>query len=76
MSDDPIAAFLDAVQTAAVEHADIYADNAVLDATVPNWRFQVRGPDAIRAEYAKWFNEPVTFVELQRIRIPDGELVT
>jgi len=43
---------------------------------VPYWRYRVRGAEAIRAEYANWFNEPVTFLELQRIPVPGGELVT
>ena len=59
----------------AIERSDVYADDAILDATVPNWRFQAVGPQAIRAEYAKWFSDPATFVALERIPVPDGELV-
>ena len=75
MSQDPISTFLKAVEAGAVEETDFYAEEAELDATTPNWRARVHGPDAIRAEYAKWFSEPATFVALERIPTPGGELV-
>lgn len=75
MNDDPIAAFLKALEAAAIEEVDIYADDAVLDASVPNWRFKVKGADAIRAQYAGWFSQPLTFVELRRLPVQDGEFL-
>jgi len=76
MKNDPITTFLAAIETASIDQAEVYAADAELDATVPNWRFRLHGPDAIRAEYAKWFNEPVTFLALERTPVPGGELVT
>jgi len=75
MNGDPIGEFLQAVQGAAIHETDVYAEDAVLDATVPNWRLKAVGPQAIKAEYAKWFSDPATFVALERIPVPDGELV-
>ncbi len=75
MNNDPISDFLKAVEAAAIEQTDVYSDDAVLDATVPNWRLCVVGGEAIKAEYSKWFSEPATFVSLERIPVPDGELV-
>jgi ketosteroid isomerase-like protein len=75
MNGDPIGEFLQAVQGAAIHEADVYAEDAVLDATVPNWRLKAVGPQAIKAEYAKWFSDPATFVALERIPVQDGELV-
>jgi hypothetical protein len=75
MNDYPIGAFLKAVQAAAIDQTDVYAEDAVLDATVPNWRLHAVGPQAIKAEYAKWFSDPATFLALERIPVPDGELV-
>jgi len=75
MNSDPIGDFLKAVEAAAIHGTDVYAEDAVLDATVPNWRFQAVGPQAIKAEYAKWFSDPATFAALERIPVPDGELV-
>jgi hypothetical protein len=55
---------------------DLYADDAVLDATVPGWRFSRRGGSAIAAEYAGWYADPGRFEELDRVEVPDGEIVT
>jgi hypothetical protein len=64
--------FLDAVQSATVPDCDVWSADATLDATVPNWRLHVAGPDAIRAEYARWFADPARFDELRRHRIDGG----
>lgn len=54
---------------------DVYAPDAVLDATVPGWRFQLEGVDAIVDEYRRWFNAPGPFHSVERHALPDGELV-
>jgi hypothetical protein len=67
---------LDLISTGrAGEGADLYAADALLDATVPGWRFQKRGGAAIAAVWASWFDEPGRFEELDRAPTPDGELV-
>jgi len=71
----PVDAFLDAVEHATIGDADAWAADAVLDATVPNWRYSARGADAIRAEYAGWFAHPARFETLERTPLPDGELI-
>ena len=43
--------------------ADVYAPGAVLDANVPQWRFQRRGLEAIVAQYRDWYPDPVRLVE-------------
>lgn len=75
MSDDPVSDFLKAVEAAAIHQTEIYSDDAVLDATVPNWRFRLVGAEAIKAEYSKWFCDPATFVSVERMPVPDGEVV-
>ncbi len=68
--------FLTAIQTATIPACDAWSADATLDATVPNWRLHACGPDAIRAEYARWFAEPGQFGELRRGRLDgDGEVV-
>ena len=47
--------FLAAIENAAIPGCDVWSADATLDATVPNWRLHRAGPDAIRAEYARWF---------------------
>jgi hypothetical protein len=64
--------FLDAVESAAIGSCDAWSDKATLDATVPNWRMQLAGADAIRAEYGKWFTDPGKFEELRRYPAVDG----
>lgn len=69
--------FLAAVESGkGADLADLYADDAVLDATVPNWRFTRRGGEAIAAEYGRWFADPGQFKELDRHSTGDAELVT
>jgi hypothetical protein len=64
--------FLHAIETAGIASCDVWAADAELDATVPNWRMHVSGPDAIRAEYSRWFADPGTFEELRRHQIAEG----
>jgi hypothetical protein len=53
----------------------LYATDAVLDATVPTWRFKKCGGPAIAAVWSGWFAEPGTFEELDRSPIPGGEVI-
>jgi hypothetical protein len=69
-------AFLAGVEKGSMGALDeVFASDAVLDATVPNWRFSVRGEAAIRTEMARWYADPGRFEELERTPLPDGELV-
>jgi hypothetical protein len=53
----------------------LFAPDAVLDATVPNWRLSVRGSDAIRDQLSRWYAEQGQLVSVDRAPIPEGELV-
>ena len=75
MDTNPVDRFIDAIEHAAAGGADAFADDAVLDATVPNWRFVVRGGAAIGQEFARWYAHPGRFDDLRRTSLPDGELV-
>lgn len=66
--------FLSGVEAGQLS-GDVFSDDADLDATVPNWRFQVRGGEAVRAELARWYADPGKFLDLERTAIPGGELV-
>jgi hypothetical protein len=67
--------FLAAGESATISVCDAWSTDATLDATVPNWRFRVRGVDAIRSEYAKWFADPGAFEQLRRLTTDEGEVV-
>jgi ketosteroid isomerase-like protein len=64
--------FLDAIEHAAIAECDAWSTDATLDATVPNWRMQVTGADAIRAEYGRWFADKGQFEELRLYPAADG----
>lgn len=75
MSTSPVDRFIQAIQTADFAGFDAFAEDAVTDTTVPNWRLQVRGSAGLRAQYATWFDHPAKLVELRRTPLPDGELL-
>jgi hypothetical protein len=64
--------FLDAIERGAIGDCDAWSGDATLDATVPNWRMQLHGADAIRDEYGRWFADPGRFEELRRFPAADG----
>lgn len=68
--------FINAIASGTGIPSTCYTDDAVLDATVPNWRMTISGADAIAAEYGRWFADPGRFEELDRRPIPDGEVIT
>ena len=66
---------VDAIQRGDVMRCDAWAPAAVVDATVPNWRFTIRGAAAIREEYARWFRDPGSFDAIRRITRPGTEVL-
>jgi hypothetical protein len=72
---DAVDRFCDAITAATVDRADVFTDDALLEATVPNWKFSARGATAVRAELGRWFADPGRFEKLRRTPLPDGELV-
>ena len=67
--------FLESIEAGDMASCGAFARDVEMDATVPNWRYTVRGADALRTELAKWYASPGHFEELQRVVLPDGELV-
>ena len=56
--------------------AEVFASGATLDATVPGWRFQLRGSEAIAKQFSAWFGDVGRFEELDRQTSGDVEFVT
>lgn len=71
---DAIDSLLAGIEAGKVS-AEVFADDAVLDATVPNWRFTTWGGAALQAELSRWYADRGSFQDLERTRITDGELV-
>jgi hypothetical protein len=70
----PVDALLDAIIAGDVR-GELFTDDIVLDATVPNWRFRAQGRADVTGELRGWFGDPGHFEELRRDALPDGELV-
>jgi hypothetical protein len=71
---DPISDLLDDITSGGGIRESVYAPGVRFDATVPEWRFQLEGPDAVRGQLASWYGDPGVFQELQRMPVPGGEL--
>jgi hypothetical protein len=67
--------FLAAVVSGDGIPEDLYTEDAVLDATVPSWRFSARGPRAVADTYTGWFADPGCLEELDRHPVAGGEVV-
>lgn len=67
---------LDAIAIGAGVPVHLLAADIVLDATVPDWRFTVRGSEAVARQYGVWFAVPAGFEELERLPVAGGEVVT
>jgi hypothetical protein len=65
-----------AAHTADPDVSATFAPGAVLDATVPGWRFSVQSGERIGHQLAEWFRFPGTLEELDRHPTPTGEVVT
>jgi ketosteroid isomerase-like protein len=74
-SDGPVERYLAAIEGAAMAGCDALSPEVTLDATVPHWRFSVRGDAAVRTELSRWYADAGSFEELRRTPMPAGELV-
>jgi hypothetical protein len=70
-----VTSLLNAVTAGTGVPDGVFAEDAVLDATVPGWRLTRRGSDAIREQMSGWYADPGRFEDLERAPIPGGELV-
>ena len=72
---DTITRWLDAVSAGKGIPQDLFTDDAVLDATIPGFRFAQHGPEHVAGQMSSWFADPGAFLDLQRTTLPEGELV-
>ena len=66
---------LAAIISTKIDACDAWTDDAILDATVPNWRFHARGVSHVKRVYRRWFADPAQMRYLRRWRVPHGEIV-
>lgn len=72
---DPVQRLLDAIAAGAGIPDGLFAAGAVLDATVPMWRYETNGASAIRLELAKWYGSPTRLEHVRRRPFPSGEAI-
>lgn len=72
---DAVTQLLASIETGVPVPADVFAADVVVDATVPGWRLRLRGPDAVRDQFATWYADPGRFEEVVRTPIPGGEVI-
>ena len=76
MSQQPVVdRFLDAVRLARIDDCEVWAPGAILDATVPNWRFHPPRSRPNPAGYPGWVADPGWFESLRRSPVEGGEIV-
>lgn len=72
---DAIDQFVAAVESGGFTSLNVFADDAILDVTIPDWRFTVRGAAAIRRELATWLPGRTNIEEIHRFPMSGGEAV-
>jgi hypothetical protein len=71
----PVDRFLSELSSGTGISPETWTDDATMDATVPHWRFECAGAQAIAAELSGWYDAPVTIEVVLRRPIPGGEAV-
>jgi hypothetical protein len=74
MTSHPVDRFLAEIGAGRVT-TTTWTEDAVLDATVPHWRFERAGAAAVAAELASWYGVPTTIESAVRRDVADGEVV-
>ena len=73
---DLVTRLLDAVTAGTGVPEGLFHDDAVLDATVPDFRFAQHGPEHVAGQLSSWYADPGAFEHLTRTPLPGGgELV-
>jgi hypothetical protein len=67
--------FVQAIEHAEIPGSSVFAPDAVLDATVPNWRYTVNGSENVESELARWYADPGRFEDLSVTEISGGALL-
>ena len=71
----PVDRFLAEISEGAGITTQAWTDDATLDATVPNWRFECQGAAEVAAQLSGWYGVPTTIEAATRHPIPGGEAV-
>jgi hypothetical protein len=73
---DSVSRLLEAITAGTGVPETLFTPDAVLDATIPGFRFAQHGPEHVAGQMSSWFADPGAFTDLHRTPLPDGgELV-
>lgn len=72
---DPAQRLIDSIAAGTGIPAGLFAADAVLDATVPLWRYETSGGEAIGRELGNWYRDPASIDKVVRRPIPGGVAV-
>ena len=72
---NPVDRFLAELSPGRGISPDSWTADARLDATVPHWRFEADGAEAVAAELSGWYAASTTIESCVRRPIPGGEAV-
>lgn len=75
MTTNPVDLFLSDLEAGAGMGTDYWTPDARLDATVPGWRFERDGADAVADTFSGWYNVPISIDRITRTPVPGGEAV-
>jgi hypothetical protein len=75
ITSNPVDLFLADLEAGAGMGTSYWTADAQLDATVPQWRFEQRGADAVAATFSGWYNVPISIDRITRTPVPGGETV-
>jgi hypothetical protein len=73
---DPVQDLIDDMAGGCGLRPAAYAPDVALDATLPGWRLQRKGRQAVTAELSGWYTGEGSYEQLRRTALPGGELVT
>jgi hypothetical protein len=72
---NPIDLFLAEITEGAGISTDNWTPDARLDATVPDWRFELAGAEAVATQLSGWYDAPTTIDREVRRELPGGEAI-
>ena len=71
-NNDPARRLIESIEAGTGIPTDLFAPDAILDATVPLWRYETTGGEAIGRELGRWYKDPATIDKVVRRPIPGG----
>jgi len=66
---------LEAITAGTGVPTDVLAPGIVLDATIPGWRLNLKGAEAVAQKFGVWFADPGIFEEFERFSVDGTEII-